>query len=93
MDYRNTTQISKTRELVQKEQVYDELSMNKSDTRLATNAICKAVGCFSKAVIKLVVRVGPAGTIVLFLCEACKIKFRAEASGEDVVYQRKGDLA
>lgn len=85
MDDRNTTQISKTIELVQKEQVHDELSMNKSDTRLATNdVICEAAGCFSKAAIKLPVRVGTSGTIALFLCEKCKSKFRTESDEDEV---------
>ena len=89
MDYRNTTQISKTRELVQKEQTYDELSMDMSDMRLATNnVICEAVGCFSKAAIKLAARVGSAGTISLFLCQECKSKFRTESSDEDVMSNR-----
>ena len=86
MDYRNTTQISKTRELVQKEQTYDELITNMSETGLAINSItCEAVGCFSKATIKLEVRVGTAGTIALFLCEECKSKFMTESSDEDLV--------
>lgn len=86
MDDRNTTQISKTRELVQKEQPYYEPIRNKSDTRLNTNSvICEAAGCFSKAAIKLPVRVGTAGTITLFLCEECKSKFRTRSSDEDVV--------
>lgn len=85
MDDRNTTQISKTRELVQKEQTYDEPIINKSDTRTTNDVICEAVGCFSKAAIKLPVRVGTAGTITLFLCEECKSKFRTQSSDEDVV--------
>ena len=85
MDYRNTTQISKGRELVQKEQTYNEASMNKSETGLATNSItCEAVGCFSKAAIKLEVRVGTAGTIALFLCEECKSKFMTESDKDEV---------
>src|SRR5438552_15179584 len=90
MDDRNTTQINKTRELVQKEQTYDEPIINKSNTRLANYAICESVGCFSKAAIKLEVRVGTAGTIALFLCEECISKFRSESSDEAEALQLNG---
>jgi hypothetical protein len=60
-------------------------TMNKNDSEFVINTvICEAVGCFSKAAIKLPVRVGTAGTIALFLCEECKSKFMTESDEDEV---------
>jgi hypothetical protein len=40
-----------------------------------SNVICEALGCNAKATAKLAVPVGTKGTIFLFLCDNCKLKF------------------
>jgi hypothetical protein len=47
-----------------------------------SNIICEAVGCYSKAKIKLNLRVGRKGTLPVFVCESCVTKFSASMNSE-----------
>jgi hypothetical protein len=51
-----------------------------------SNNVCEAVGCNSKAKIKLTLRVGLKGRIPVFVCENCVSKFSANGSNECEVY-------
>ena len=44
--------------------------------------VCEAVGCNSKAKIKLTLRVGLKGRIPVFVCESCVSKFSANRDNE-----------
>ena len=39
------------------------------------NPICEAIGCYSEDTNKIAVKVGSKGSIILFLCDKCKLKF------------------
>ena len=40
--------------------------------------VCEALGCQSRATKDVIVKLEPKGTIVLFLCDNCKLKFCAD---------------
>ena len=55
----------------------EELTSTKSDQNdLELNATCEAMGCYSKAVYRIAVKVGNLGTIPLLLCSNCVTKFQ-----------------
>jgi hypothetical protein len=55
----------------------EELTSTKRDQNDSElNATCEAVGCYSKAVYRIAVKVGNLGEIPLLLCSNCVTKFQ-----------------
>ena len=55
----------------------EELTSTKRDLNNSElNAACEAVGCYSKAVYRIAVKVGNLGAIPLLLCSNCVTKFQ-----------------
>jgi hypothetical protein len=47
-----------------------------TSSEIQNGVICEAIGCISKAINKIAVKVAPDGrSIFLFLCDDCKSKF------------------
>jgi hypothetical protein len=41
------------------------------------NSICEGMGCSAEATLKVPVKVGEMGTIILLLCDKCRLRFPA----------------
>jgi len=53
------------------------MSNNIRPSEINNGTICEALGCYAKATNKVAVKVGHTGTILLFLCDSCKLKICA----------------
>jgi hypothetical protein len=48
---------------------------NLTSSEVNNSIVCETIGCYSKVISKITLKVGPTQTIFLFLCENCKPTF------------------
>ena len=59
----------------------EELTSTREHNDSELSATCEAVGCYSKAVQRIAVKVGNLGAIPLLLCRNCVTKFQDDEDG------------